>query len=200
MQIFRHHVDLVGCAEQKRPMDAEDRRVIRNVFVLQDVDPAIFNVIVGDLRNRGGGGHTADEQQRGQDHARLHGHSKIRKDGQRERDQPHADVGLRELEQRRNLHPLAHVVAHDHQDSRQHRHGHETHQLRGKEQNAEQGQGVNHARHRSLCSGTNVGCRARDGSRSRQSAKHRRHNVGDALRYKFHIRIVRRQLRIAHAI
>ena len=36
-------VDLVGHTEQKRAVNPVDRGVVGNVFVLQDMRPAIFN-------------------------------------------------------------------------------------------------------------------------------------------------------------
>ena len=39
-----HALQLVGRAEQKRAVDAEDRDEVRNVLVLQDVHAALFQV------------------------------------------------------------------------------------------------------------------------------------------------------------
>ena len=117
-------VNFVGGTEQKRPVDAEDRRVIRDVFVLQNVHAAVFNILVGHLGNRGGGGDAADEKQRGKDHAGFDGDGEVGEDSEREGHQPDADVGFRELEQLRNLAPLAHVVGDHHQNSGEHRQRH----------------------------------------------------------------------------
>ena len=125
--------DFVGRAEQERSVDAEDGDVVGDVFVLQDVDAAVFDVIVGDLRDGRGGGDAADEEQRGQHHSGLHRDGQVGEHGQRKGHQPHADVGLGQLQQRRNLVPLAHVVGHDHQDAGQHGHGNEARQRRGKQ-------------------------------------------------------------------
>ena len=56
---------------------------------------------------------------------------------------------------------------------------------------------MNNACHRSLRSGANIGRRARDRTRRRQPAKHRRDNVGHALRDQFDVRVMPV---IAHAV
>ena len=66
-------------------MNAEDRRVVRNVFVLQNVHAAVFDVVVGDLRDGGGRGYAADEEQRRQNHAGFDGDGEIGKYGQARR-------------------------------------------------------------------------------------------------------------------
>ena len=132
VHVFGHHGNLVRGAKQKRPVNAKNRRVIGDVFILQDVHAAVFDVVVSDLRNRRSCGDTADEQQRGQNHSRLDCNGKVGEYGERERHQPHADVSPGELEQLRNLAPLAHVVGHNHQDSGQRGHGYVAHQTRGK--------------------------------------------------------------------
>ena len=190
MQILRHRPNLVGCSKQKRPVNTEDRGVIRNVLILQNVDAPILDVVLGHLRHGGGRSHAADKQQRSQNHPRLDRHSQIGKHGQRKRHQPDADVGLGELQQLRNLAPLAHVVGDDHQNPRQRRHRHAADQRRGKQQNAQQRERMDHPGHRRLRPRPNIGCRPRNGSRSRQPAKHRRENVGHTLSDEFDIRIV----------
>ena len=130
--------NLVGGAEQKRPVNAEDGRVVRDVLVLKNVQAPVFDIVVGHLRNRRGLGHAADEEQRRQDHAGLDGDGQVGENGQREGDQPDADIGFGQAQQLRNLAPLAHVVGDDHQDSRQRRHRDVTGQRRGKQQHAQQ--------------------------------------------------------------
>ena len=123
MDVFGDHGQLVGRAKQERSVNAEDGGVVGNVFVLQDVDAAVFDIVVGDLRDGGGVGDAADEEQSGEDHSGFDGDGEVGEDGERERDQPDADVGLGQLEELRDLAPLAHVVGHDHQNSGEHRHG-----------------------------------------------------------------------------
>ena len=95
-------------------MNAKNGRVIRDVFVLQNVNAAIFDVVVRHLGNGSRIGHTGDKQQRGENHAGFDGNSQVSKHGKRKRDRPYADVGLGEFEQLGDLVPLTHVVGHDH--------------------------------------------------------------------------------------
>src|SRR5262249_58437828 len=128
VQVFGDHGEFVRRAEQERAVDAEDGRVVGDVFILKNVNAAVFNVVVGDLRDGGGRSDTADKQQSGQNHAGFHGDSEIGENGKGEGDQPDANVGFSELEQLRNLTPLTHVVGHDHQNSGQRCHRHITQQ------------------------------------------------------------------------
>jgi hypothetical protein len=45
-------VDFIGHAEQKRAVNPIAPGVARNVFVLQDMRPAIFNIVVGNIGDR----------------------------------------------------------------------------------------------------------------------------------------------------
>ena len=69
MNVLGDDGNLIRRAKQKRPMNAKDGRVVRNVLVLQDVHASIFDVLVSNLRNGRCTGHAADEQQRGENHA-----------------------------------------------------------------------------------------------------------------------------------
>jgi len=104
-----------------------------------NVHAAVFNVVVGDLRDGGGGRDAADEEQRGQNHSGFDGDGEVGENGEGESHEPNADVGFGELEQLRNLAPLAHVVGNDHQDSGERGHRHVADQRRSKKENAEQG-------------------------------------------------------------
>ena len=69
-------------------MDAKDRHVIGNLFVLKNVEPTVLDVFVGHPRDRGGVRHLANIQQRGQQHADLDGDRQVGKNRERKRDQP----------------------------------------------------------------------------------------------------------------
>src|ERR1700730_4036805 len=197
VQVLGHDRNFVSGAEQERSVDAEDGGVARDVFVLENVHASVFDVVVGDLQDGGGRGDAADEEQRGQNHSGFDGYSKIRENGQGEGDQPNTDVGLGKFEQLRNLAPLAHVVGDDQQDSGQRGHGYVAHQRRGEKKNAEQREGVDHARDRGLRAGTNVGRSAGDGTRRGKSSEHGRHNISYALADELNVGIV---AVVAHAI
>ena len=94
MQALGGDGNLVGGSEQERAVNAEDGGVVGDVFVLQDVHAAVFDVLVGDFRDGGGGGDPADEQQRSQNHSRLDRYGEVGKDGEAEGHEPDADVGL----------------------------------------------------------------------------------------------------------
>ena len=97
-------------------MDPENRRVVGNVLVLQNVDATVFDILVGDLRNCGCVRDTRDEEQCGENHSSFDCDRKICKHREPKGHQPNADVGLGQLEQLRNFAPFAHVVCDDHQD------------------------------------------------------------------------------------
>src|SRR5208282_5166125 len=69
VQVFCNDGNLVGRPKQERTVDAEDRRIVRNVFVLQNMDAPIFDIFVSDLRNGRSSGHAADEEQCSQNHS-----------------------------------------------------------------------------------------------------------------------------------
>src|SRR5271169_497964 len=190
MEVLGDDGDLVGSAKQERSVDTEDSGVVRDVFVLQDVHAAVFNVLVGDLRNRGGGCDAADEKKRSEDHARFDGDGEIGEDGESKSDEPHADVSLREFQQLWNLAPLAHVVGDDHENSGEHGQRHVTHHWRGEEKDAEQSESVNHTCDRRLSAGADVGGGAGDGAGGGESAKHGRNDVGHPLADKFDVGVM----------
>ena len=171
-------------------MNAEDRGVIRNVLVLQNVDAPAFHIIFSHLGHGSRRSYAADEQQRRQNHSGFHRDRQIGKHSQRKCHQPDADVGPGELQQLRNLAPLAHVVSDDHQDRGQCRHRHIADQRRGKQQNTKQRERVNHPGNRRLRSGADVGGSPCDRARGRQSAEHRRENVGYSLSNELNVGIV----------
>ena len=76
-----------------------------------------LDVLRRHLRHRRRLRHLADEQQRRQHHADFDRHRQVGEDGQRERHQPDADVGLVSFSSSRDLAPLAHVAG-DHQQDR----------------------------------------------------------------------------------
>ncbi len=74
VQVLGDDGKFVGGAEQERSMDAEDGGIVRDVFVLENVHASVFDVVVGDLRDGGGRGDAADEEQRGQNHSGFDGY------------------------------------------------------------------------------------------------------------------------------
>src|SRR6267154_996701 len=190
MQVFRDYRDFVGGSKQEWAVDAEDRSIVGDVFVLEYVHAAILNILVGDLRDGGGRGDTADEEQRGQNHSGFDGNGEVGEDGQGKGDQPDADVGFRELQQLRNLAPLAHVVGHDHQNPRERGHGYVAHERRGEKKNAEQREREDHAGDRRLRAGTDVSGGAGDGAGGGKSSEQGRDNVGYALADELDVGIV----------
>ena len=63
-------------------MNSENRRVVRDVFVLQDMNAAIFNVVIRDLGNGSRIGDAGYEQQCRQNHSGFNGDREIGKHGQ----------------------------------------------------------------------------------------------------------------------
>src|SRR6266567_4664328 len=108
--------ELVRRAEEKWPMNPVNNRVVRNILSLQDVHAAVFDVIFRHWTYRGGSRYLANESQRRQHHAYFHGEGQIGHDGQGESQQPDGNVRATELQDLRNLLPIAHVVRHDHQN------------------------------------------------------------------------------------
>jgi hypothetical protein len=106
---------------RKRPVNPEDAHVVGNVLVLEHVRASALDVLVGDLRDGGRLCDAADEEQRSEDHADLHGHGEIGEDGQRESDQPDRDVRPAQFQQLGDLAPLPHVVGNNEQNRREYR-------------------------------------------------------------------------------
>ena len=189
--------DFVGGSKQEWAVDAEDRSIVGDILVLEYVHAAILDILVSDLRDGGGRGDTANEEQRGQNHSGFDGNGEVGEDGESEGDEPDADVGLRQFQQLRNLAPLSHVVGDDHQDSCERRHGYVAHEWRGEKKNAEQRERVDHAGDRRLRAGADAGGGASDGAGGGKSSEHGRHNISHALADEFDIGIV---AVIAHAV
>src|SRR5258706_13217931 len=191
-QILGGGIDFVGGAEQERSVNAEDGGVVRNVFILENVHAAVFHILVGDLGNRGGGGNAADEKQSGEDHTGFNGDGEVGEDGESEGHEPDADVGFGELEQLRNFAPLAHIVGDDHKNSSEHGQRHVANQRRCEEQDAQQSEGVNHARDRRLSARADVGGGAGGGAGGGGSPKHGRNGIGHPRAEQLACRICRR--------
>ena len=64
-------------------------------------------------RHRRRGRHTADIEERGEDHAGFDRHRQVRQHGQRKGDAPYRGFRRAQLDDVRDLAPLAHVVRHD---------------------------------------------------------------------------------------
>ncbi len=190
-------VDLVGGAEKKWAVDAEDGDVVRDYLVLQDVGVAVLHVFVGDGGNGGGFGDFADENEGGEDHAGFDGDGEVGENGEGESDQPDADIERRELQQLRDFFPFAHVVRNHQQDGGEYGERDEPRERGGKENDCQQGESVNHSGYWGFRAGTNVGGGAGDGSGSGQAAEEGRDNIGDALGHEFDIGIV---FGVAHAV
>ena len=139
-------VQLRGRSEQERPVDAEDRHVIRNHLVLQAVRAAGLDVLRRHPRHRRGPRDAPDEEQRGQHHPDLDGHRQIGQDGQRERRQPDDHVGVGLLENLADLPPLAHVPGDHEENGGEHRHRHVRRPARAEQQHGQQREGVDDAR------------------------------------------------------
>ncbi len=100
-------------------MNAENRGVLWNILALQDMHPAVFDIVSGDSRNRSGARHLADEHERGKHHANFHSEGQVGYYGECHRDEPYGNVGGAELQDFRDFLPFPHVVSHDHQDGGQ---------------------------------------------------------------------------------
>ena len=107
-------------------------------FVLQDVYPAVFDVVVGDLRYGRRICDPTDEQQGGQNHPGLDCDCKVSEHSEREGHQPDTDVGLGQFQQLRDLAPLAHVVGDHQQNSCQRCHRNKTGQVCGKQEHTDE--------------------------------------------------------------
>ncbi len=81
-------IDLIGDAKEKRTMDAIDRGVIGNVFVLKIVDTAVLDVLVGDFGDGGGERNFADKGERSEDHADFDGKGEVRENCEEDGDGP----------------------------------------------------------------------------------------------------------------
>ena len=91
-------MDLVGRAKEKWTMDAEDAGIKRNLFVLQDMQPSVFEIFLRDLAYCRRRSHIPDVDQNRQDHPHLHGHGKVRENSQEEGDEPDCDFEFAQTE------------------------------------------------------------------------------------------------------
>ena len=89
-----------------------------------------------------------------------------------------------------DLAPFAHVVGHDEQHRGERGHRNEAGERRQHQHDSQQRQRVNHAGHRSLGAGANVGGRAGDGAGHGNAAEQGARDVGDALRHQFRVGVV----------
>ena len=183
-------LQLVGGAEEERTVDAEDRHVVGDVLVLQDVHPAILQVLRRHLVHRRRTRHAPDVEERGEHHPDLDGDREVGKHSQRERGEPHAHVGLRLAQQQRYLVPLTHVRRDDEEDGGEHGHRYVPRQTGAEHQQPEQGHRVDHAGHRRPPTRSHVGCRTSDSAGRRETAEHRRNDVGDSLGHELDVWIV----------
>ena len=144
--------DLVGYSEEKWPVDAEHGDIRGNLFVLQNMDSAVFDVFVCYLRNGGGDGNLSNERKSSEQHADLDREAEICDYGERHGEQPDADVPLRQLQNLRDFLPITHVVGHHQQDAGKRRKRHVFHERRGEQHHCQERQRVDHARDGCLCS------------------------------------------------
>src|ERR1700733_14711231 len=107
---------LLGCPEEKRPMDAENRYVGGNVLVLKNVRLSVCQVFLRDRRNSRRLRDTVDIEEWRQRHPDSHRYRQIGEDGQGKRCEPNGNIGLRQAKDRSYLPPLPHVVGHHEQD------------------------------------------------------------------------------------
>ena len=167
-------LELVGRAEEERPVDAEDRHVVGNGLVLQDVQRGPLRRTPASPRSPWSSPHPPDEQQRREHHADLDRDGEIGEHRERERRSARRRCRSWSAQQLRNLAPLAHVVGDDKRIAGEHGHRNVPGERRGKEQDGQQRQRVNHARDRRARARADIGRRARDRARRRQAAEERR--------------------------
>ena len=169
--------------------------VLRNGLVLQDVHAPVFDVVVGDGRDGRGIGDAADEQQRRQDHADFDRHRQIGEHGEREGDQPDARCRSWSAGAAPGSRATRPCCRRPPSGSRPAPPA-ECNCASGaaNEQDHQQRERVDHARDRRLRAGADVGRGAGDRAGRRQSAEHRRDDVGDALRDQFDVGLCRSPL------
>ena len=109
---------------------------------------------------------------------------------QAERRQKNRRVAARPFGQAREIVPFAHVQRHVHQHGAQRGQRDEFRQRRGDENDDQQRDRVNDARHRRARAALHIRGRARDGAGGRDAAEERADDVGDALRHEFLVGIV----------
>ena len=126
-----------------------------------------------DAGDGGRGGHAADVQQCGEDHACLDRHGQVGEHGQPEGDAPHRCFGGTELDDVWDLAPFAHVVSHDQQNTGKHGERDVSRERSGEQEDEQQRDRMRHACNRRSCPRANVGRGPRDGARCRQPAEER---------------------------
>jgi hypothetical protein len=166
-------------------MDAENDGKVGDELALENMHLVAGDIFFRDAGDGGSGGDLADEDQRGEDHARLDSDGEVGEDSEEEGGEPDADLELGEAKDLGYLVPLAHVVADDHEDGGEDAERNEPGVRRGKEQHGEDGERMHHAGDGRLRTGANVGGGAGDGASGGKAAEERREDVGDALGDEF---------------
>ncbi len=191
-----HHdaVELVGDAEEERAVDLVDLHATRDgqflflllvrLVLLRQVDH------VGSDRDACRLGHTAHEEEHGDQESDLDGDRQVEDDRQQEGDEQDGDVALRVLHQRPEGTPLAHVVGDDDQHAGQAGHRDVLRQRSEEEQDEQQHDGVDDAGDRAAAAVVDVGHRAGDGAGDGDAAEDRDDDVGRALGDQLGVRVV----------
>ena len=76
---------LIGCAEEERPVNAVNNRVVWDVLALKHVHAAVFHVIFGNRAHRRSPRDFANECERGKHHPDFYRKGQVGNHGQRQR-------------------------------------------------------------------------------------------------------------------
>src|SRR5713101_4959715 len=63
--------EFVGCSEEKWSVNAKNGGVLWNILPLQNVHAAVFHIVAGDPRDRGGARYLTNEHERSKHHANF---------------------------------------------------------------------------------------------------------------------------------
>jgi len=109
---------LVRGSEKKRSVNPVNNRIVGEVFSLQDVHAAVFDIVFRDADSRGRPRNLANKHQSRQHHPHFHGKGQIGHDGSMSasaaRQRCPACSGFKIS----GISPIAHVVRHNHQNRR----------------------------------------------------------------------------------
>ena len=134
--------------------------------------------------------HAAHEEQAGKHQTEFDGNGEIEHHSEHEGDEEHHHITFGAVGELGKGAPLAHVVTHHHQHTGKCGHGDISCQRHSHNEDDEQDQCVHHPSNTRASTVVDVGHGARNSSRSRDSAKERRHDVGNALSNEFLVGIV----------
>ena len=195
LHLCRHLLKAIGHSEEEGAVDFIDLYPIwddecllmqRNICYGVSIGVNLF----GENRQLRHLCHAAHEEQAGEHQTEFDGNGEIKDNSEHECHEQYHHITLGAVRELGKGAPLAHIVAHHHQDTCQSGHRDISCQRHGEEENHQQHQGMNHPSNARASTIVDVGHGAGYSPCGRDAAKERSYDVGNALSDEFLVRIV----------